>query len=107
MRTNLACLVTAGALALGSLTVACGDDDSGATDGTDGGASSSSSSGGPDGSTGDGGANPDGATGACTFATYVIGLVGSSTNATALPDTTLGASCAPSTSQDEFKSLFP
>lgn len=101
MPRHLACLAFAGALAL----VACGDDDNGATDQPDG-TSSSSSSGGLDGGVPDG-ASPDGAVPGCTFATYVIGLVGTSTNATALPDTTLGASCAESTSQDEFKSLFP
>lgn len=95
MRISLAWVVTASALALGCLTVACGDDGSAATDTPDGGgSSSSSSSGGPD-------------AGGCTFSGYVIGLVSGSTNATASPDTTLGQSCAPATSQDEFKSLFP
>ncbi len=102
MQRHLPCLALAGAL----LLVACGDDDGGAMDPPDGGASSSSSSGGVDGSAPDG-ASPDGAVPGCTFATYVIGLVTASTNATAQPDTTLGASCADSTSQDEFKSLFP
>lgn len=100
-------LVLASALALGLVVVACGDDDGAAPD--DG--TSSSSSGGtdagpnpnpPDGATPDGGPPPG-----CTFASYVLTLVNGSTTATAQPDTTLGASCADSTSQDEFKSLFP
>lgn len=42
----------------------------------------------------------------CTFAGYVIDQIKSKTTAAATPDTTLGESCAPSTSQDDFKSLF-
>jgi hypothetical protein len=42
----------------------------------------------------------------CTFAGYVLDLVKTKTTASALPDTTLGETCTPSTSQDDFKSLF-
>ena len=55
----------------------------------------------------DGAGGDTGVDGGCTFASYVIGLVSTQTNATALPDTTLGAGCAESTDQAEFKSLFP
>lgn len=108
MRSPPLPLLLAGALALATV-VACSDGDPDATDVPDGGASSSSSSssGGVDGGTTDGAVPPDGSTSGCTFASYVIGLVTSSTTATAVPDTTLGAGCTDSTSQDEFKSLFP
>lgn len=71
------------------------------------GGSSTSSSGGPGTDGGDGGnvTNPDGGDGGCTFAGFVIGLVNSPSNGT--PSTDLGDSCTPSTSTDDFKSLFP
>lgn len=89
-------------IAFSGLTAACGDDD--------GAASADRQDAGPGGRTDSGGGGGDGGRdggGACTFATYVIGLVQSSTNATAQPDTTLGAGCKDTTDQAEFKPLFP
>jgi hypothetical protein len=107
MRKSVWLFVTAVATASAALTVACGDDDSvtaGAVDaGNDTGVTPAD--GGPPVLPPDAAPKPD--AGGCTFATYVIGLVNGSTNATAAPDTTLGATCTDSTSQDEFKSLFP
>jgi hypothetical protein len=86
-----------------ALAVACGDDDS----------SSSSSSGGVDAGkdtgpviTPDTGPGPDAGTN-CTFASFVINLVNTQSNNTALPSADLGEKCTETTSQDEFKPLFP
>lgn len=91
----LACVV-----ACGGLAVACGDDDDGGGGGTDAGNETSNNETG----TGDGG---DGGDAGCTFASYVIGLVNTQTNATAQPDKGLGAGCADTTDQAAFKPLFP
>ncbi len=90
-------------IACAGMTVACGNDDSGDSARQDAGPGPGVDSGGGGGDGGGGG--PDG--GACTFASYVIGLVTTSTNATAKPDPSLGAACKETTSQAEFKSLFP
>lgn len=93
--------ILAGTIALGSLSVACGDDDDNANP-TDGGNREGSIN--PEGGPNPEGGGPDGG---CTFASYVIGLVNTQTTAAALPDTTLGAGCKESTDQAEFKALFP
>lgn len=89
-------LLGASTIAFGALNVGCGDDD------VNGGAKDAGGDvdiNNPDG--GDGG-------GPCaSFASYVINLINTQTTASAQPDTTLGAGCPDSTSQDEFKSLFP
>jgi len=92
----LACVV-----ACSGLAVACGDDDDGG--GTDSGGPETGNN---ETGTVDGGDGGDGG-GGCTFATYVIGLVNTQTNATAQPDKTLGAGCKDTTTQAEFKPLFP
>ncbi len=88
-------LITGGCIALASMSVACGDDDDSPVGPGDGGGGDTGQT---DGETPDGG---------CTFASYTIGLITNSTTNTAVPDTTLGANCAETTSQDAFKSLFP
>lgn len=98
-------LLVASSIACAGLTVACGDDDDNPNTPTDGGPINN-----PEGSTVDGPVTPPtegGVDGGCTFATYVIGLVNTQTNATAKPDTTLGAGCKDTTTQAEFKPLFP
>ncbi len=49
----------------------------------------------------------DGGPDACTFATYVINLINTQTNATSKPDPTLGQGCKETTTQADFKALFP
>jgi hypothetical protein len=96
-----ALLLTA-AVACSAFAVACGDDEQ-ANPALDAGGAETGP--GPEAGPGPG---PDGGPDSgCTFATYVIGLVNTSTTATAQPDTTLGAGCKDSTDQAEFKSLFP
>ncbi len=91
-------LLLAGTLAFGSLAIACGDDDDASPKPvTEAGSETGSNEGGTDG--GDGGT--------CTFASYVINLVNTQTNAAAQPDKGLGAGCKESTTQAEFKPLFP
>ncbi len=91
-------LLMATTIACAGMTAACGDDDDNAAR-PDAGPGPGGDSGGGDGGGGEGGA--------CTFASYVIGLVTTSTNATATPDPSLGAACKETTSQAEFKPLFP
>jgi hypothetical protein len=92
-------------MALGTLTAACGDDDD--VKATTDGGSSSGNPVVPDGSVPDPRPDSGPPDAGCTFAGYVINLITTSTTASAVPDTTLGDSCTPSTSQDDFKSLFP
>ena len=93
-------LLLATTIACGGLAVACGDDDQASPANIDGG--------GPETGSTEGGNNEGGGKDAgCTFATYVIGLVTTSTTDTAKPDPSLGAGCADTTSQAEFKPLFP
>jgi hypothetical protein len=44
--------------------------------------------------------------GACNYATFVIGLITNDTTATALPSTDLGAACTDDQKQSDFASLF-
>ena len=99
MRSKWALLLVT-TIACGALSAACGDDD-------DNGDKPKIDAGGVDSGGGGGGeGGPDGGSG-CTFATYVIGLINTKTTASAQPDTTLGAGCKDTTSQAEFKPLFP
>ena len=105
MRKRHWSLLLAMSLALGGLSVACGDDepaDPGKT--IDGGTPETSVT-----PTPEGGPLPDGNVpdSGCNFATYVIGLVNTQTTAAAKPDTTLGAGCVDNKNQAEFKPLFP
>jgi len=97
---TMAFAITAGA----ALVVACGDDDnagsSGGVDagpGVDSGPKDGGSSGNVD--SGDAGTQ-------CTFAGFVINLISTQSTPSAQPSTDLGDNCTPSTSQDDFKSLF-
>ncbi len=88
-------LLSVAAVTTSAFAVACGDDSS-SNNNPNGTADS-----GPDGNlanTGDAG---------CTFAGFVTNLIGTQTTASAIPSTDLGDGCTPSTSQDDFKSLFP
>jgi hypothetical protein len=99
-------LLAATMLVFAGVVVACGDDDSNPDQPKDGG--TDSPMGNPDtGPLPDTGAPDGGSDSGCTFATYVIYLINNKTNAQAKPDTTLGAQCADTTSQADFKSLFP
>ena len=98
MRSKWALLLVT-TIACGALSAACGDDD-------DNGDKPKIDAGGVDSGGGGGEGGPDGGSG-CTFATYVIGLINTKTTASAQPDTTLGAGCKDTTSQAEFKPLFP
>ena len=106
MRRTFLCMIAAGAVAFASLSVACGDDDSGASP-----TSPDSGPGpGPGPGTGPGpgpGPTPDGGDAGCTFASYVINLVNTQTTSSSQPDPTLGQQCAESTAQSEFAPLFP
>jgi hypothetical protein len=107
MRKRHWCLILATSLALGGLSVACGDDDSGSGPSSlDGGGPETSK---PPPPNPEGGPNPDGSVpdGGCNFATYVIGLINTQTTPSAKPDTTLGAGCVDNQNQAEFKPLFP
>jgi hypothetical protein len=92
-------------LALGGLSVACGDDDDASPNPLDGGGGTETSVT----PTPEGGPLPDGSQpdSGCNFATYVIGLINTQTTASAKPDTTLGAGCVDNKNQAEFKPLFP
>lgn len=98
MRSKWALLLVT-TIACGALSAACGDDD-------DNGDKPRVDAGGIDTGVGNGGDGGDGGPN-CTFASYVIGLVNTKTTASAQPDTTLGAGCKDTTSQAEFKPLFP
>lgn len=107
MRRTIVCMIAAGALAFGSLSVACSDDSGGSSSG----ATPDSGPGpgpGPGPGT-DSGPNPmpDGGDAGCTFASYVINLVNTQTTSTSQPDPSLGQQCADTTSQAEFAPLFP
>ena len=101
MRKRHWSLLLAMSIALGGLSVACGDDDDGATNPIDGGNDVIVIPPPDTGPPPDGGPPDSG----CNFATYVIGLVNSP--ATSKPDTTLGAGCVDNKNQAEFKPLFP
>jgi hypothetical protein len=88
------------ALASSMLVIACGDDDAAPATPKDGGDT-------PEGSGDIDGAKADSGDAGCTFAGYVTNLITTQTTSTALPATNLGESCTPSTSQDDFKPLFP
>lgn len=98
MHKKLWTILLASSVALAGLAVACGDDDN---------ASSSSSGGVNDGGSNDGNpanndsGNPDGG---CTFAGFVKGLLAQPSNSA--PSTDLGDQCTPSTSTDDFQSVF-
>ena len=91
--------------AAGVLTAACGDDDTGAG-GTDSGLETTPPTPPPP-NPPPPPPGPDGGDAGCTFATYVIGLITNSTTASAKPDPSLGAGCKDTTTQAEFKPLFP
>ena len=105
MQRTLALLTTT-VIACAGMTAACGDD-TGVNPQQDAGHPADGGGGGGSDGGGGGGSDGGGEGGACTFATYVVGLVTTSTSASAKPDTTLGAGCADTTSQTEFQSLFP
>ena len=104
MRKSHWSLLFAMTLALGGLSVACGDDDDAATAPTKDGGTETSIPPTPEGGPPPDGGPPDSG---CNFATYVIGLVNTQTTAAAQPDKTLGAGCVDNQNQAEFKPLFP
>jgi hypothetical protein len=108
MRKRYWSLLLASSLALGGLSVACGDDPSASGPSPlDGGGTETSIN--PPPPNPEGGPNPDGSVpdAGCNFATYVIGLINTQTTPSAKPDTTLGAGCVDNKNQVEFKPLFP
>ena len=104
MRKSIFLVIAAGAMVLGSLSVACGGDDSSNAQ-PDSGTPQPPPNPPPPPGGGDGG--PDSGDAGCNFATYVINLVSTQTTASSKPDTSLGQGCVDKQDQSEFKSLFP
>ena len=105
MRTTFMCMIAAGAIAFGALSVACGDDDSSPAGPPDGGAVPGPGPG--PGPNPDAGPTPDSGDAGCTFAGYVINLVNTQTTSSSQPDPSLGQQCTDTTDQAAFQPLFP